>query len=271
MPNEDFAPAATDELIGQVLPLSDPDEGSFALTEARREQLRNASLELDHLRKLLSAQDAAKLHAQSVAAQLQRELKSFETDNNRLRADLKKLQDQATLTKLEHNTELYQASERESLLKKELQELRAQLDHVVAKTSGHGKRWLVIGLGVVIPALIWAAATQWHSRAAPASDDDSTPDSAVVADSARPVAAKPAAKDLSGAMVRLEQALDSFKGEKPEQVLQRIHIANAVKGVEVCSFEWNNGQVSMLFGSKEGLDIDKAMSRCADAVEKAAK
>jgi len=72
-------------------------------------------------------------------------------------------------------------------------------------------------------------------------------------------------------MVRLEQALDSFKGEKPEQVLQRIHIANAVKGVEVCSFEWNNGQVSMLFGSKEGLDIDKAMSRCADAVEKAAK
>lgn len=270
MPNDESVPIAVDELMGQTLQVNDTAEGAFAISDARREHLRNASLELDHLRKLLSAQDAAKLHAQSVAAQLQRELKSFETDNNRLRGDAKKAQDALTAAKLDHNTELYQASERESVLRKELLAAREQLAHHIEKSSGHGKRWLAIALGIVIPALIWAAATQWH-RGGVQAESDSAPDNAVVADSVKPVTGKPATKDFAGAMGRLDQALDSFKSEKPEEVLLRVHNANAAKGIAVCSFEWNNGQVSMLFGSKEGLDIDKAMTRCADAVEKAAK
>src|ERR1700679_4182966 len=62
---------------------------------------RDASLELDHLKKLLSAQDAAMVHAQSVAAQLQKELRTLEPDNARLRAEVKRLQDQLAFAEQE--------------------------------------------------------------------------------------------------------------------------------------------------------------------------
>jgi hypothetical protein len=54
-------------------------------------------------------------------------------------------------------------------------------------------------------------------------------------------------------------------------VLRRVHLANATRGVSVCSFEWNNGQVSLQFGNQAGVSIGSAMSECADAVEKAAR
>ena len=62
---------------------------------------RDAGLELDHLKKLLGAQDAAKVHAQSVAAAMQKELRTLESDNARLRAEIKHLQDQLAFAEQE--------------------------------------------------------------------------------------------------------------------------------------------------------------------------
>jgi hypothetical protein len=277
MPNSESVPVETDNPVGQVMEASDPvparpAEAGFDITRERTTQaIRSAAMELDHLKKLLAAQDAAKLHAQSVAAGLQRELKSFETDNNRLRGELKKAHDQQAVAKHDHNTELYQAGERESALKRELLETRAQLAGIIEKTSGRGKKWFVMALAVGIAAMILAIATEWRSHVQAGGGDAAAADP-VVADSGKPAApAAAGTRDFAGAMSRLDQALNSFKSEKPNDVLQRVHLANKVKGIDVCSFEWNNGQISMLFGSKEGMDIDKAMARCADAVEKAAK
>jgi hypothetical protein len=48
-------------------------------------------------------------------------------------------------------------------------------------------------------------------------------------------------------------------------------LQNAAKGITVCSFAWNNGDPTLEFGTKEGLDLNASMTRCADAVEKSAK
>jgi hypothetical protein len=285
MAKTESVPTETEAIIIQSPPLADAPEPvekgpelSFDLAGVRRERttqaVRSAGQELEHLKKLLSAQDAAKLHAQSVAAQLQRELKSIDTDNNRMRGELKRSQDQLAQVKQEHSEEIYKASEREASLRNELLEARAQIAKVLDKASFHVKRWLIVAAAVVASAVVLVGASQWHSRVH-AGASDAPADDAVEADVASPLASrtapKPATKDFSGALGRLDTALDSFGGEKPETVLQRVHKENAARGITVCSFEWNDGQVSMLFGSKEGMDIDKAMSRCADAVEKAAK
>ena len=83
--------------------------------------------------------------------------------------------------------------------------------------------------------------------------------------------AKPAGHDFAAGLGRLDQALDNFKGEKPEEVLQRVHLQNAAKGITVCSFAWNNGDPTLQFDAKEGVDLNASMTRCADAVEKSAK
>ena len=232
---------------------------------------RDASLELDHLKKLLSAQDAAKVHAQSVAATLQKELRTLESDNARLRAELKKLQDQVAFAEQEGSLELRRSHDREEAQKKELIELRNAASKELDKVSGN-RKWLTISLALSVPVLILAAVLYSHSGGSSAGDpakDDSS-----VAEAAAPQAsdqAKPAGKDIAAGLARLDSALDNFKGEKPEEVLQRVHLQNAAKGITVCSFAWNNGDPTLEFDTKEGLDLNASMTRCADAVEKSAK
>jgi len=235
---------------------------------------RDASLELDHLKKLLSAQDAAKVHAQSVAATMQKELRTLESDNARLRAELKKLQDQVAFAEQEGSVELRRSHDREEALRKELIELRSVATSALDKVSG-SRNWLKISLGLGVPALILAAVIYFHAGggADNQANAQAKDDSAVV-EAATPQAsdhAKPAAHDIAAGLGRLDQALDNFKGEKPEDVLQRVHLQNAAKGITVCSFAWNNGDPTLEFDTKEGLDLNASMTRCADAVEKSAK
>jgi DNA-binding transcriptional MerR regulator len=259
------------------VPVPRQEESSFDPLGLRREMAtqaaRDAGLELEHLKKLLSAQDAAKLHAQSVAAQLQKELRALESDNSRLRAELKRLQDQVAFVKQEGGVELRRANDREEALRKELIELRGVATKALDKASG-SRKWLTISLGFGVPALILAAVIYLHPSGASASAPAQQTEDAAVADPVSPSPAnhpKTTARDFAAGLSQLDDALNSFGGEKPEDVLQRIHLQNAAKGITVCSFEWNNGDPTMEFGSKEGMDLNASMTRCAEAVEKAAQ
>ena len=234
---------------------------------------RDASLELDHLKKLLSAQDAAKVHAQSVAANMQKEMRTLESDNARLRAELKRLQDQVAFAEQEGRVELRRSLDREEALRKELVELRGVATNALDRVSG-SRKWLTLSLGLGVPALILAAVIYFHAGSVFSGAGDPAKDDPPVAEAATtpPVdRSKPAGHDIAAGLARLDQALDNFKGEKPEEVLKRVHLQNAAKGITVCSFAWNNGDPTLEFDTKEGLDLNASMSRCADAVEKSAK
>ncbi len=256
------------------------NSGAFSMRrEMASNAARDASLELDHLKKLLGAQDAAKVHAQSVAATMQKELRTLESDNGRLRTELKRLQDQLAFAEQEGRVELRRALDREEAVRKELIELRNVATSALDKVSG-SRKWLTMSLGLGIPALILAAVIYFHSGGSSASDsakDDSavveaaTPPPAAPSSVDRSKPAGPAGKDFAAGLGRLDQALDNFKGEKPEEVLQRVHLQYAAKGMTVCSFDWNNGDPTLQFGTAEGLDLNASMTRCAEAVEKLAK
>jgi DNA-binding transcriptional MerR regulator len=245
--------------------------------EMATQAARDAGLEVEHLKKLLSAQDAAKVHAQSVAATMQKEMRTLESDNARLRAEIKRLQDQLAFAEQEGRSELRRALDREEATRKELVELRGVATTALDRVSG-SKKWLTLSLGLGVPALILAAVIYFHagglfSGAGDPSNAQAKDDSPI-AEAAIPQAAdrsKPAGRDFAAGLGRLDQALDSFKGEKPEEVLQRVHLQNAAKEITVCSFAWNNGDPTLEFGTKEGLDLNASMTRCADAVEKSSK
>jgi hypothetical protein len=266
------------------MPAEEPEKptpsGGKAADGLRREMAtnaaRDASLEVDHLKKLLSAQDAAKVHAQSVAATMQKEMRTLESDNARLRAEIKRLQDQLAFAEQEGRVELRRALDREQAVRKELVELRGVATNALDSVSG-SRKWLKLSLSLGVPALILAAVIYFHPGGISGGADNRTnaqakDDSVVEAATPQPAdRSKSTGHDFTAGLGRLDQALDSFKGEKPEEVLQRVHLQNAAKGITVCSFAWNNGDPTLEFDTKEGLDLNASMTRCADAVEKSAK
>jgi hypothetical protein len=251
------------------------DRPPATLRSLSAQAAHNAALELEHLKKLLIEQDAAKRQAQKMAAQTDRQWRVSEAEISRIRGDLKRTQDQLAFAKQEHNIETQRAAEREANLRNELVEMRTQATKALDSVSGHKKTWRFVLLGIAALAILWCAVTflpRLGSRTTAAREEP--PDEPVAAVEVAPAtgnAAAPPARDFSGASDHLDQALSRFKGEKPEAVLERVHKQYAAKGISVCSFAWNNGQVSLLFGNKEGMDVDTAMARCADAVDKAGK
>jgi hypothetical protein len=237
------------------------------------------------MRKLLSAQEAARQSAQATVLDVHRELKLSETENNRMRIELKRTQSSLTNIKQGHSIELSQAAARESRLSGELLEVRAVAAKALESVSGYRKKLLVSSMSFVVPVLLWIGVSYYHRT--PAAPDSPQTEASVAAAPAPPIrpakpaasraaspAASPAKKvapDFTGSVGRLDQALEKFKGVKPEDVLRGVRLANAARGQSVCSFEWNNGQVSLTFGPKPEADIGTAVSNCADAVERAAK
>lgn len=76
-------------------------------------------------------------------------------------------------------------------------------------------------------------------------------------------------QDFVSAWARLDRALAHHGYQNAQEVLQRVRDQNAVRGASVCNFEWNQGQVSMVYGENAGQPLGRDMSNCADAVEKA--
>lgn len=83
--------------------------------------------------------------------------------------------------------------------------------------------------------------------------------------------AKAQAPDFSGSVDRLNDALGQFPNQNPRDVLMRVRKENAARGIDVCSFEWNEGEPSLVYGSRRGhVALDAVMGNCAQAVERAA-
>ena len=87
---------------------------------------------------------------------------------------------------------------------------------------------------------------------------------------ARPL--KTLSPDFALSIGQLDDALGKLQNERPEDVLNRVHDANAAQGIDVCSFEWHNGEPRLLFGKgKDHVEVDSVLGRCADAVGRMAK
>ena len=243
-----------------------PGEDLLAIRQELAEQAaRNARLELDHLKKLLSSQDEGRRQAQRTAAFAHRQLKILETDNGRIRIELQHVRQQLAVTRQEHIVEMCQAADRESQLKDALLAARGEASTALDSKTGRRRKWIAITAIVALPVAMWAATSlrRYGTATAPRSQPSETP--AFVTSAAEET------RDFTGALGRLDDALGNFKGVSPETVLRRVHNEGAAHGVNVCSFEWNGGNISLLFGGGEGGDPPAAVTRCAEAVAKAAK
>jgi len=214
--------------------------------------------------------------AQQEAAEARKKLQHSELESGRVRAELKKIQEQMDSVKAAQAQEAQRAADREAGLWSDLNAVREQAS-VAARRASNFKT-LALVMVAVLPLMVWAAWRYGHpsivaQAASPAlrahgvapSDSD-----VPFATHALPLSDNDPSEFTKGAG-RLNRALDRFSNESPEAVLRRIHDENAAHGVSVCAFEWHKGEVSLVFGNQPGMEIGVTMSRCAEAVERAAK
>jgi hypothetical protein len=251
---------------------------SQGFTESQRKatanKVRATSLETSHAEKRPSPQEAARQRVQATMAEANKKLKLAETESIRVRSELKRAKDELALAKQEHTIQAGKAAEREAGLWNDLAEVRSQTTIALEKASRTRKKWLAISLSAVITVVLWAVMSYTHASGAQVAPRDGSPVGFVPAVSktlAPSGVENDGTHDFATAADRLDQALGHFRNESPEHVLRRVHKEGAAQGVSVCSFEWNNGQVSLLFGTQPGMELGASMARCADAVEQAAK
>ena len=241
-----------------------PAHGSFP--DGRNTDSPKASedmQELAHVKKLLTTQEAARQIAQAKVVDVSRQLRQSEGENTRIRGELRKSRDDLALTQLEHTYDLRQVAEREASLWNELADVRGKASVSDDEVSQYKKKLIAVSLVLAVPALLWAATL--YGRVSPAQAHVPLPTSASTG------TPKPATSDFSAGVGRLNRVLEKLKNEKAEDVLKRVHKANAEHGASVCSFEWNGGEVSLVFGGNPNMGIGASMAQCADAVEKAAR
>jgi hypothetical protein len=215
--------------------------------------------------------------AQQEAAETRKKLQQAELESGRVRAELKKLQEQMEAVTAAQTQETQRASDREAGLWSDLNAAREQASRSARQVSNY--KTIALIMVAVLPLMVWAA---WHFG-----------HPVIVAQAAAPVRhaahrAVAAAPDASLAAQdghyfdedsseftrgagRLNRALERFSNEPAETVLRRIHDENAAHGVSVCAFEWHKGEVSLIFGNQPGMEIGITMTRCAEAIERASK
>jgi len=209
--------------------------------------------------------------AQQEAAEARKKLQQSELESGRVRAELKKLQDQMESVKAAQAQEAQRAADREAGLWSDLNAVREQAGVSARRASNY--RTIALVMVAVLPLMLWTAWRYGHP--------------AIVAQAASPVAlhndsdvpfathSAPLSDDdpseFTKGAGRLNRALDRFSNETPEAVLRRIHDENAAHGISVCAFEWHKGEVSLIFGNQPGMEIGVTMTRCAEALERAAK
>lgn len=208
--------------------------------------------------------------AQQEAAEARKKLQQSELESGRVRAELKKIQEQMDSVKAAHAQEAQRAADREAGLWSDLNAVREQAGEAARRASSY--KTIALIMVAVLPLMVWAAWRYGHpaivvQAASPASHAAEIPPFAT---HAAPLSDDDPSEFTKGAG-RLNRALDRFSNESPEAVLRRIHDENAAHGVSVCAFEWHKGEVSLIFGNQPGMEIGVTMTRCAEAVEKASK
>jgi hypothetical protein len=209
--------------------------------------------------------------AQQEAAEARKKLQQSELESGRVRAELRKLQEQMEAVKAAQAQEAQRAADREAGLWSDLNALREQAGLSARRASSY--RTIALVLVAALPLTAWGA---WHCG-----------HPAIVAQAAAPAPAAHAAQaavipqpshyldeepsEFTRGAGRLNRALERFSNEPAETVLRRVHDENAARGISVCAFEWHKGAVSLIFGNQPGMEIGLTMTRCAEAIERAAK
>jgi hypothetical protein len=208
--------------------------------------------------------------AQQEAAEARKKLQQSELESGRVRAEMKKLQEQMDSVKTAHAQEVQRASDREAGLWSDLNGVREQASMAARRASNY--KTIALVMVAVLPLMVWTAWRYGHPAivAQAASMAPHATEMPPFATQSAPLSDDDPSEFTKGAG-RLNRALDRFSSESPEAVLRRIHDQNAARGVSVCAFEWHKGEVSLIFGNQPGMEIGVTMSRCAEAVERAGK
>ncbi len=244
-----------------------PSNFGKELTDLPSSKSAEFEQELAHLKKLLRAQGVARQRAEDDSVEAHRKLKSFEKEANKVRSDLTRAKAQLAGAKEEHTSDLRRAIERETGLWNELAEVRVQATKARDKVSGYKKLGMLCLL-ILIPVMSWAA-VKYLPLSFDGDKSGTKPDSRGITATGRGTAST-SPNDFTSDVQRLDQALSTFGNQSAEDVLRKVHDKNAARGIPVCSFEWNKGQMSLLFGEQSGAELGTSVTRCADAVEQAA-
>ncbi len=239
--------------------------------------------ELQRVRRQLDSQINATRIARETASNAIGQLKSVEFDTQRTRLELDRTRTQLTQVQQFHEETVRHAEARERTIRNDLDVARQEVVQS-QKVVGNKKKFVVLPMVVAGFALCWAAIVQWkvldsegglRNRDNGPAPSESTirpaaPQVTSVSSTLRPSStlSTGGAADLTDSLARLDRAMDRFGSSDPESVLRLVHTQNLARGLSVCSFAWNGGQVSLVFGGKE--DPSTAITHCADAVESAA-
>lgn len=214
--------------------------------------------------------------AQQEAADARKRLQQSEFESGRVRVEMKKLQEQMEAVKAAQAQEAQRAADRETGLWSDLNAVREEAGQSARKASKYKTITLVIA--AALPLMVWAAWRYGHPAVAQAASPATAhPAAAPSSPPIEPFATQQAQtsddtpSEFTKGAGRLNRALERFASESAENVLRRVHDENAAHGVSVCAFEWHKGQVSLIFGNQPGMEIGITMTRCAEAVERAAK
>lgn len=265
--------------------------------EAREETL---AVEIDALKKMLRDQQRATVQAVNTASDLTTQLKATKAEAEKTKIQVHGGQKaridraEATVAQLKaqwhvaqhdlekerraRQTEAIAAAAKVTRLQREL--LEAVVVPVTTRTRWHID-WRRGATLVGVLALLVLMVALFHKKGAdfpvrqPA---DATQPAEVLAppvDShARAIAKRvsvTAPRELSAgeranfslALGRLNEALEAYPGVEPVEVLRQVYLAG---NASVCSFEWNEGNPSLVFGGKETGSLAQSVARCADAV-----
>lgn len=227
----------------------------------------------------LTRQQASEKRAELAAAELRRKCQESDVENVRLRSELRQTREGVTTAQRQHEGEIQQASQRESGLDVELASARDELSAALESAIRSRRNWMGFAATIVISSafLITTLYGQLHKIQSERASGVIKPAVAVSAPVAMPriVATRlqptTAMHDFTAALARLDQALSKFGSNNPELVLQRVHQQNAAHGASVCSFEWNNGQPSLMLGTDDSMKLETALGLCAEAVDRSAR
>jgi hypothetical protein len=120
-------------------------------------------------------------------------------------------------------------------------------------------------LCIAAPVLLWGCAV-WAATAY--GNAASARDTATQTPTAVETLSQAGERDFVSARARLDSALAHHEKQNAQAILRRVRDENATRGIRVCSFEWGQGQVSLVHGQDTGQPMGRDMSNCAEAVEK---
>lgn len=249
-----------------------PQDTVVLLRQLAELTVGNARPDHEQIQAILKEAEARATQAQKVTAQLRRQLQLTSADSKRIRSELSGKR--ADVARLERELVLQAqiGDSRESTLRGELLEARYQALTALDSTVHDRKIWLSVTLAVAATTILCATAGYWWNNN-PADKLPSRP-SPVVSGAATgqsgPVY-RNTPNYIDNAVSRLDDALSRLRGGSPEAILGRVRAENAARGVQVCSFEWNRGQPSLLFSGAGDRDINSAITDCADAVNRSAR